>query len=63
MLTINIKKNMIGKIIEEAPFLKVNECKRIYHAFTQDLVTNEIFRRVQPEGLTMAEYYEQHLKK
>lgn len=62
MYTENIKKNCIGKVLEDAPFIKINECKRIYHSFTQDLVSNEIFRRVHPEGLTMAEHFEKNMK-
>ena len=30
---------------------------------TKDLITNEIFRRVEPEGRTMGEYFEQMIQK
>ena len=29
---------------------------RMYHDITRDLVSNEIFRRVNPDGLTMGEF-------
>lgn len=46
--TEEIKKNVVGKIIEETtPFLEP-DCPRTYHALTRDLITNEIFRRVEP---------------
>ena len=35
---------------------------RIYHAFSKDLFLNEIFRRVEPNGRTMGEYFEQELR-
>ena len=65
MTTKGIKNNYIGKIIEDsAPFWQtqaksddprhVNE--RAYEALTRDLLTNEIFRRVEKHGRTMVEY-------
>jgi CubicO group peptidase (beta-lactamase class C family) len=48
-LTDNIKQNKIGKIIEESQYIKLpDELKGQYHHFTCDLITNEIFRRVEP---------------
>lgn len=61
----NIKKNMIGEIIEtDTPCWlteqkvkdPTNASERHYHALTRDWVTNEIFRRVEPKGRTMGEY-------
>ena len=61
-LTENIKKNMIGKIIEdEKPRDLPHGLVRFYHAQTRDYISNEIFRRVEPQGRTMAEYFEQEL--
>ena len=31
--------------------------ERQYHAVTRGLLINEIFRRVEPEGRTMSEYF------
>ena len=65
LTTEEIKQNTFGKIIEQdSPFYYTNEKQanpaeveeRVYHAFTRDFLTNEIFRRVEPSGMTMAEY-------
>ena len=51
----NIKQNSIGKIIEEDSCLMPEGFKRRYHALSRDWISNEIFRRVEPEGRTMGE--------
>ena len=57
--TENILKNEIGKIIEaETPVWPLGE-QRTYHQFTKDLITNEVFRRVDPQGRTMTQFMEQ----
>ena len=62
-LTENIKKNMIGKIIEdETPRKLVHGMTRAYHGLTKDWILNEIFRRVEPQGRTMGEYFHQEIK-
>lgn len=53
---------MIGQVIEKSQACLIPEAPRTYHAFTKDLITNEIFRRVEPKGRTMAEYWEEELK-
>lgn len=60
--TENIKKNKIGEMIEKETthFLPHNQT-RCYHSITKDLITNEIFRRVEPQGRTMGEYMQQVL--
>lgn len=35
---------------------------RIYHAFNKDIFSNEVFRRVEPNGRTMGEYFEQEIR-
>ena len=30
--------------------------ERVYHAFSRDWISNEIFRRVEPKGRTMVEF-------
>ena len=53
---------MIGKVIEDTqPYIKA-ETPFTYHAVSKDWITNEIFRRVEPKGRTMGEYFEQELK-
>ena len=67
--TENIKQNKVGEIIEtDTPYWlnedKVNDplnvSERTYHALTRDWITNEIFRRVEPQGRTMGEYLRDH---
>ena len=61
--TENVKKNMIGAVIEKTtPFWR-KDSKRVYHAITRDWINNEIFRRVEPSGRTMGEYFKQELEK
>jgi len=36
--------------------------KRTYHALNIDWITNEIFRRVEPEGRTMGEYWREEVQ-
>ena len=63
LTTENIKKNMMGKIIEdETPRKLPHGMTRAYHAFNKDLILNEIFRRVEPQGRTMGEYFHQEIK-
>jgi hypothetical protein len=64
----NIKKNVIGDWLAKMPQMWVTKTKRAdpenvveraYHAVTKDMITNEVFRRVEPSGRTMGEYLEQ----
>ena len=58
--TENIKKNAQGEIIEkQAAHPLPHGAKRVYHSISRDCITNEIFRRVEPEGRTMGEYFQQ----
>ena len=60
--TEGIKKNCIGKVIEEEkPFYYLEGSKREYHAVSRDWISNEIFRRIEPNGYTMGEYIEKVL--
>ena len=50
----------MGEIIErQHPIQMPFGVKRQYHTLTKDCVSNEIFRRVHPQGLTMGEYMSQ----
>lgn len=51
----NIKKNAIGKVIEDDTAIWHEGYPRRYHAVCRDWIANEIFRRVDPEGRTMGE--------
>lgn len=57
--TESILQNKIGKIFEESETFYPFGSKRCYHAVTRDWLTNEIFRRVEPNGLTMDQYFTQ----
>jgi len=66
----NIKKNMIGKLLEDdTPVYYTDEKKenptgvaeRHYHAVTRDLITNELFRRVESKRRTMGEYLREEM--
>jgi CubicO group peptidase (beta-lactamase class C family) len=56
--TIAIKQNAIGVIIERqtSKFREGTNSQREYHAMTRGWVANEIFRRIEPRGLTMGEF-------
>jgi CubicO group peptidase (beta-lactamase class C family) len=56
MFTENIKNNSIGKVIETDTCTYINGFTRRYHPITRDWISNEIFRRVEPQGRTMGEY-------
>ena len=57
-----IKKNSIGKIIEDDTPAWVFEPKEgYYHAVTRDWVSNEIFRRVDPKKRTMGEFLREEM--
>ena len=59
----NIKLNKIGKVIEDMPLCTLPfGAKRAYHANSKDWIMNEIFRRVEPEGRTMGEYWREEVK-
>ncbi len=64
LLTANIKKNSIGKVIEEEPLVfppKKLDSIREYHGVTRGWILNEIFRRVEPQGRTIGEFLRQEV--
>ena len=62
LFTENIKKNVVGRIIEEhAPAYNANGDKREYHALTRGWIVNEVFRRVDPAGRTIGEYLREEI--
>ena len=62
LFTEGLKQNKVGAVIEKEtldfPKNEKGEVvnKREYHAETRELVGNEIFRRVHPEGKTFGQY-------
>ena len=57
LLTANIKKNEIGRIIEaENLHWRLDREPRQYHSLTRGWVANEVFRRVHPDKITIGEF-------
>ena len=52
----NIKNNEAGKLFEDEILNYPGDRKRTYHSTTRDILTNEIFRRVESEGRTYGEF-------
>ena len=52
----NIKQNNVGKVIEKQVQKWPAQGRREYHALTRGWIANEIFRRVNPDGLTIGEF-------
>lgn len=61
--TDNIKQNKVGRIIAEQPLKYAGDGthRREYHAVTRGWVVNEIFRRVDPQGRTLGEFYREDI--
>jgi hypothetical protein len=58
----NIKLNKIGKVIEDMNIQSLPYgAKRTYHCLSKDWIINEIFRRIEPNGRTMGEYWRQEV--
>lgn len=57
----NIKKNKVGEIIENETIEIPEGYTRVYHAVNRDWISNELFRRVEPQGRTFGEYLDQEL--
>ena len=55
MLPENIKRNKIGKVIENDISFQQPGFNRRYHPMSRDWIANEIFRRCDPSGRTMGE--------
>jgi CubicO group peptidase (beta-lactamase class C family) len=61
MTTEAIKNNSIGKIIEDMKPFWPKESKREYHSMSRDWISNELFRRIEPQGRTYGEYLRQEI--
>lgn len=62
LLTENIKKNKIGKLIEShPPAFRVNGTKREYHTITRGWIANELFRRVDKKGRTIGQFIQEEI--
>ena len=57
-----IKENRIGQVLEnEAPYFRAEDLPREYHAISRGWIVNEVFRRIDPEGRTLGEFYWQEI--
>ena len=65
LLTANIKKNTVGRIIENhiQKFPKGDNRKREYHAVTRGWIVNEVFRRADPAGRTIGEFLQEDIRR
>jgi CubicO group peptidase (beta-lactamase class C family) len=65
LLPANLKLNKVGALIESHTprFPTGGRGKREYHAFTRGWILNELFRRVDPKGRTMGEFYEEEIRR
>jgi hypothetical protein len=59
--TENIKQNSIGKVIETDTGIWPPGHVRQYHGVSRDWISNEIFRRLEPNNRTMGEYLRDEL--
>ena len=60
LFTENIKANAVGRIIEQHG-LSYRRGKREYHALTRGWIVNEVFRRVDPAGRTIGEFFREDI--
>ena len=58
-----IKSNSVGAVVERQTPCFPATGRRQYHAVTRGWVANELFRRVQPQGLTIGEFLREHVSK
>jgi len=61
LFTENIKKNAVGQVIEQHGLSYRPGGKREYHAITRGWIVNELFRRVDPAGLTIGEFLREEI--
>ena len=58
-----IKSNSVGAVVERQSPCFPATGRRQYHAVTRGWVANELFRRVQPQGLTIGEFLREYVSK
>lgn len=64
LLPARLKQNPVGAVIERhALRFPTNGGKREYHAITRGWILNEVFRRVDPAGRTIGEFYEAEVRR
>jgi len=64
LFTENIKRNKVGRIIEQhRQRYREGGSRREYHAITRGWIINEVFRRVDPDGRTVGEFLREEISK
>jgi CubicO group peptidase (beta-lactamase class C family) len=65
LLPASLKQNKVGAVIERHSlrFPTGGGGKREYHAITRGWILNEVFRRVDPAGRTMGEFYDEEIRR
>lgn len=65
LFTENIKANAVGRVIEQhaLSYRDPGSGKREYHALTRGWIVNEVFRRVDPRGRTIGEFFREDISK
>lgn len=65
LLPVRLKQNKVGAVIEghSLRFPTGGHGKREYHAITRGWILNEVFRRVDPAGRTIGEFYDEEIRR
>jgi CubicO group peptidase (beta-lactamase class C family) len=65
LLPASLKQNKVGAVIENHSlrFPTGGSGKREYHAITRGWILNEVFRRVDPAGRTIGEFYDEEIRR
>jgi CubicO group peptidase (beta-lactamase class C family) len=65
LLPASLKQNKVGAVIERhaVRFPTGGRGKREYHAITRGWILNEVFRRVDPAGRTIGEFYDEEIRR
>ena len=65
LLPVSLKQNKVGAVIESHSlrFPTGDRGKREYHAITRGWILNEVFRRVDPAGRTIGEFYDEEIRR
>jgi CubicO group peptidase (beta-lactamase class C family) len=65
LMPVSLKQNKVGAVIESHSlrFPTGGRGKREYHAITRGWILNEVFRRIDPAGRTIGEFYDQEIRR
>jgi CubicO group peptidase (beta-lactamase class C family) len=65
LLPANLKQNKVGAVVENHSlrYPTGGRGRREYHAITRGWILNEVFRRVDPAGRTIGEFYDEEIRR